>query len=139
MKLTIDPDGSNDYGPCKCCGNMSRTVWGYIQRDEEMIAVYYVHWTLGRVDHGVRVELIIGKWDDDASADDRSTVELACRVQKGEPQFMIRDAGPKQDELAAHALRRDQVVGTPMAAEIFKMVDAIWLNEERIGELGGGA
>jgi len=137
MALTIEPDGSNDYGPCKCCGNMSRTVWGYIHRDGEMAAVYYVHWTLGRIDHGARVELIMGRWGDDSSADDRSAVAIACRVQAGEPQFMIRDAEAKQDELATHALRRDQIVGTPMSAEIFEMVDAIWLDEKRIGELGG--
>jgi hypothetical protein len=139
MALTIEPDGSNDYGPCKCCGNMSRTVWGYIQRDGEMNAVYYVHWTRGRLDHGIRVELIVGKWDDASSADDRSVVELACRLHEGEPQFMIRDAEPKKDDLAAHALRRDQIVGTPMSKEVFEMVDVIWLRDDRIRELTGGS
>ena len=139
MPLTIEPDGSNDYGPCTCCGNMSRTVWGYIHRDDEMISVYYVHWTLGRIDHGARCELIIGRWDDSSSADDRSTVELAYRLHEGERQFMLRDAEPKSDGLAHHALRRDQIVGTPLSAEVFEMVDAVWLGEDRIGELAGTA
>ena len=139
MPLTLQPDGSKDYGPCECCGNMSRTVWGYIHRNDEMVAVYYVSWTLGRIDHGARVELIIGKWDDDASADDRSAVALACRLQNNQPQFMIRDAEPKDDGLATHALKRDQIVGTPKSAEIFELVDAIWLKEDRIRELGGEA
>src|ERR1700723_586420 len=121
MPLTIEPDGSNDFGPCKCCGNMSRTVWGYIRREDEIVSLYYVHWTPGKLDRGARVELIIGQWGDNSSADERSAVAIACRVHEGEPQFMIRDAEEKQDELASHALRRDQIVGTPMSAEIFEM------------------
>lgn len=137
MPLIIEPDGSNDYGPCKCCGNMSRTVWGYIHRDGEMIAVYYVHWTLGRIDHGARFELIVGPWGDDSTAEQRSTVQLLYRLVDGQPAFMVGNAEAKQDGLSAHALRREQVVGTPMAAEIFKLVDAIWDDDGRIRELSG--
>ena len=38
-------------------------------------------------------------------------------------------------ELAARALRRDEVVGTALAAHVFELVDAIWLKDRRIGEM----
>ena len=56
-----------------------------------------------------------------------------------DPQFMVIDAegrpAAKPGALADRALRRDQVIGTPLAAEVFAMLDAIWLNDRRIGEL----
>ncbi len=50
-EIAVEPDGSNDSGRCSCCGSMSRTIWGYLRHLDIPIAVYYVHWTLGRIDH----------------------------------------------------------------------------------------
>ncbi len=50
---------------------------------------------------------------------------------------MVGNAEPKQDELSANPLRLEQVVGRTLAAEIFKLVDAIWDDDGRIRELGG--
>ena len=53
--LTVEPIGTNDYGPCECGGNNSRCVWGFIHSSEATVASYFVHWTLHRVaDHGFR-------------------------------------------------------------------------------------
>ena len=43
----IEIGGSKDFGPCDCCGNASRTVWGYISRGGDAEAVYFVQWTMG--------------------------------------------------------------------------------------------
>lgn len=55
------------------------------------------------------------------------------------PQFTVTDAegrpAAKPGALADRALRRDQVIATPLATEVFAMLDAIWLNDKRIGEL----
>jgi len=139
QEITVEPDGSNDSGPCTCCGNMSRTVWGYLRHAQNPLAAYYVHWTLGRIDHGANFDLVVGRWGEGTSPSDRAVVAVAFRSMSNGPQFMVIDAegrpAARPGALADRALRRDQVIGTPLAAEVFAMLDAIWLNDKRIGEL----
>ncbi len=93
--ITIEPLGSHDSGPCECCGNLSRTVWGAASRGRRTIAVYYVHWTLKRPDHGANVDLIVGKWGEGSSAIDRQAIALQFHVTDGVPQLMVIDADPR--------------------------------------------
>ena len=61
--LTVEATDSNNFGPCECCGNDSRRVWGWVHSPTATVAAYFVHWTLGRVfDHGANFDLIIGAW-----------------------------------------------------------------------------
>ena len=137
--ITIEPEGSHDHGLCGCCGHMSRTVWGYLNDAGGPMGVYYVNWTLGRADHGARFDLVVGKWGEGTSSQDRSVVAVVLRRTSNGPQFMVVDADRRpaamHGTLADAGLRRDQVIGTPLAAEVFAMVDAIWLRDARIGEL----
>src|SRR5581483_4903170 len=138
--FTVEPSGSSDHGPCECCGNNSRTVWGNIHAGQETVAVYYVQWTLNRVaDHGANFDLILGPWGEGTSSADRCVVAVAYRLIDGKPQFMVIDADgrpvAKSGKLAEMVLRRDQVVGTPLAPDVFAILDAIWLDDGRIREL----
>ena len=90
--MEIEPSGSNDYGPCECCGNMSRCIWGFVQSPTGPRAAYFVHWTLTRVaDHGANFDLIIGEWGEGASAADRAVVSLAYRLDETSSQDMVVD------------------------------------------------
>jgi hypothetical protein len=132
----------NDFGPCECCGDMSRTVWGDIKQGDATVAVYFVHWTLNRIGvHGAHFDLVMGSWAQDSQAQDRYIISLAYRVVAGKPQFMVIDSGDRpvaQRGLASRALSRQDVISTPLAATAFEMVDAIWLGDERINELTVG-
>lgn len=140
-QFTAEPDGSHDHGPCPCCGSTSRTVWGYLTGDGRTAGVYYVHWTVGRVDHGANFDIVIGRWGEGSSPADRSNIAVAFRLMPEGPQFMVVDAGgrplARRGSLAANSLRRDQVIGTPVATEVFAMLDAIWVQDHRICELAG--
>ncbi len=51
---------------------------------------------------------------------------------------MVVDATDRpigKSDLVIEALRRDQVIGHPIAQKIFDLCDAIWLNDPRIAEL----
>ena len=142
QEFTVETSGSNDYGPCECCGNRSRTVWGYLRRGGYPIAAYFVQWTLTRLhDHGANFDLVLGKWGEGTSPADRQIVAVAYRIIDGGPQFMVIDAAnrpvARNANLATTALGRDQVIGTPLASEVFAMLDAIWLGDRRIEELAG--
>ena len=42
---------------------------------------------------------------------------------------------PQKNALCGRALCRADVIGTPLAQEVFSLVDAIWLTEPRINEV----
>jgi hypothetical protein len=139
--LTVEPTGTNDYGPCECCGNNSRCVWGFIHSAEGTTASYFVHWTLSRVaDHGANFDLILGKWGDQSMARDRYLVSLAYRLFDTGPEFMVIDGHDRpsaKSELVGRVLRRDEVVGRPIAKQAFAAVDAILAQDTRVLELLG--
>lgn len=136
---TIEIGGSNDSRPSDCCGNASRTVWGYISSGGDAEAVYFVQWTMGAVDlHGANFDLIVGTWGEGATASDRQAVSLAFRRMPSGPSFMVIDSDGRPVRYNANVgtcLRRDDVVGTPVAKQAFEIVDAIWLQDERIAEI----
>lgn len=139
--ITIELAGSNDTGTCDCCGRSSRCVWGYAYRDGAAVAAYYVHWTLGHVpDQGANIDLILGRWGDETTAGDRSFVALAYRLLDTGPSMMVIDAGTRpvaKGGIADKALRRDEVIGTSIAQEAFRVVDAVLAQDDRVAELLG--
>jgi hypothetical protein len=135
----IEQVGATDHGPCDCCGSMSRLVTGLANRHGEPYAGYQVHWTLGQIErHGATFYVILGSWGDDATAADRFAVVLRYRADTEAKGFMVVDADKTQiasHPLVGRALRRDEVVDTPLAKEVFDFVDFLWLNDDRISEI----
>jgi hypothetical protein len=136
--LRVEPTGSKDFGPCSCCGNMSRTVRGFVHSPKTTLAAYFVQWTLNAPEHGATFDLIVGNWGEDAGAQDRQAVSLAYRLLEGEGSFMVIDADSRpvaDPSIADRALRRDQVIGTSLADDVFAIVDAVFMKEDRIEEV----
>ncbi|MEO7691985.1 MAG: hypothetical protein ABIS51_22055 [Sphingomonas sp.] len=134
-RFTIEKMGENG-GHCDCCGNSSRCVWGMVYDGPAAIAAYWMHWTVDHLsDPGANLDLVIGKWGDDASADDRVAVALIHRqMDDGSPSLMVVNAGdrsPGRGDLASTALAREEVIGAPIAANVFALVDAIYEQDER--------
>ena len=139
----VEPTGAKDLGPCPCCRNMTRRVWGVVHRGTATEAAYFIEWTVGGVmRHGAHVDLILGHWGADATAADRVAVSLAYRRTPTAPEFMVVDATERdvaRSELVGRAMTRDQVIGSPLAQQAFAIIDAIWLSDPRIGELADAA
>ena len=142
MDLRVEPAGAQDVGPCVCCQHNTRRVWGYVHSAERAEAAYFVHWTLGGVqDHGAHFDLIVGRWGEGAQRSDRVAIALEFRVLDNGPSFMVIDSEQRdfsRSDLVGRALSRAEVVGTPLAKHAFDIVDAIWLQDERIIEVRGG-
>src|SRR2546425_3430372 len=132
-EIILEPTGSRDFDRCECCGERSRTVWGLARRDGDADAAYFVQWARGKVaDDGAHFDLILGRWGEDATRADRYAVSLEYRRTERGPAFMVIDATTRpiaRNELVGRALRRDEVVGTALAAHVFELVDAIWLKD----------
>ncbi len=137
--ITIEPSNQNDFGPCSCCGAMSRTVWGYLSVSGEARAVYYVQWTLGQVPrHGANVDLVMGNWADGATADQRVAVSLVYRFGENGPEFASIDPNGRphtESGLAAHCIPGRHVLGNPVGADAYAFLHAIFGQDQRVSEL----
>jgi hypothetical protein len=136
--LQVEPTGSNDFGPCSCCGNMSRTVWGFVHSPASTVAAYFVQWTLNNPGHGANFDLIIGKWGNQAIPKDRQAVSLEYRVIEQQGSFMVIDPTMRPvatNSLVGSALKREEVVGQSIAQNVFAIVDAVFMKDERIREI----
>jgi len=134
-RLTVEPTGESS-GRCDCCGRQSRHVWGFVLSQEETVAAYFVHWTIGHLaDVGANIDFIIGRWGDDTLSKDRVAVSLVHREQEdGAPAIMVIDAAERPvaaSDLVGRALARDEVIGTPLATTVFALIDAIYLHDGR--------
>jgi len=135
--LEVEPTGESG-GTCDCCGNRSRTVWGFVhRRGAETVASYFVQWTVGRslAEHPANFDLILGSWGDGASADDRCAISMLYSENEDGPSVMVIDATDRprdMSSLASSVLTRAEVIGTPLAAAAFAIVDAIFLQDDRL-------
>ena len=123
---------------CECCGKVSKTICGEVSIPEKTLAIYYVQWTVGSVEHFPNIDLIMGPWGDDADPRERVLISLAYDPGPDGGGYMIvdSDARPANSrELCGRALKREEVIGTPFAQEAFQLVDAIWRDDPRMDEV----
>jgi hypothetical protein len=138
QELQVEPTDSKDFGPCSCCGNMSRTVWGFVNLADATIAAYFVQWTLNNPKHGANFDLIVGQWGEKPTSQKRQAISMEYRIIDGQGSFMVIDANTREfanNELVSTVLRREDVIGKPVADEAFAIVDAIFAKEERMVEV----
>ena len=128
-----------DYGPCECCGDCSRVAVGMVRLNDEPYAIYQVHWTINQVfKHGAEFYLILGQFGEGTTAADKFAVALHFFVDSDRFGFMVVDADKtsiSSHPLVGRALPRVDVINTPLAEEVFELVDAIWLDDANIAEV----
>jgi len=122
-------------GHCDCCGKQSKTIWGDLADSSGAKAVYFVQWTVDEPEHMPNVDIVIGPWGDETSPNDRVLVSLLYQPRPGGGSFMVANGKgrPADDRsICSRALERADVVGTPLANQVFSLVDSLWLTEPRI-------
>ena len=135
MRFTIERLDEN-HGFCDCCGHESRSVAGLVYEQGGACVAYWMHWTAKHLsDTGANLDLVLGSWGDGTSAEDRYAVSLVHFQQEdGSPALMVIDAQDRpaaNGNLAASGLRRDEVIGTSLAEQIFALTDAIYEQDGR--------
>jgi hypothetical protein len=134
-EYSVELDGESG-GRCDCCGRASHSVWGWVHRDERTVASYRIHWTVGHLsDLGANFDLVLGTWGENTTVDDRFAASLLYREPDDSPSaFMVIDADDRSiegSELCSSALQRDEIIGTPLAEQLFAIIDAIWVQDCR--------
>lgn len=137
--LHVEPTGENPATKCDCCGNETKTVWGYVYDSNKALAAYFVQWTRNSPQHYPNFDFLIGTWGDDAAGNDRVLVSFTYRPARGGGAFMAIDGNqrPAADSPLCHkALSRKDVVENSRLMELStQLIDAIWLGDTRINEL----
>jgi hypothetical protein len=128
--------GKESGGVCDCCGNETRTIWGYARDDGEPRAAYYVQWTRGAPQHWANFDFLIGTWGVKGVHDRR----LVAWVYNPEVEsFMLTDAAQRptaSSSLCAQALSRAEVLADEeLLATARRLLDAVWLQDPRVVEL----
>jgi len=133
--LEVETDGESS-GHCDCCGRTSRSVRGWVHTPDGTLAAYFVHWTEGHLaENGANIDFIIGRWGEGSSAANRVAVSLLhFEDDQAGPSVMVIDARGRQiasSSLVGAALARDEVIGTPLAEQVFALIDAIYVQDPR--------
>jgi hypothetical protein len=123
---------------CECCGKQSTTIWGDLADSTCTRAVYFVQWTVSGPEHPPNIDIVLGPWGDGTVARDRVLVSFLYQPRPGGGSFMVASGkGRRADDrsLCGRALERADVIGTPLANEVFALLDSLWLTEPRIEEI----
>src|ERR1044072_2575778 len=127
--LRVEPNGESG-GRCDCCGNETRTIWGYVYSGEQTIACYFLQWTRHMPTHFPNLDFLIGTWGDD-SINDRKLV--SWRYSPSGQSFMAIDSSTRpaaSSPLCTKALSRDDVVSNAsLMASATQLIDAVWLGD----------
>jgi hypothetical protein len=90
-------------------------------------------------ENGADFHIILRGWGEDADASDRHAVSLEYRILDNGPAFMVVDARmdrvAKVGALADRCLKRNDVIGGPLAPIVFDICDAILTEDGRLAAL----
>ena len=137
MVIDVEPSGESG-GFCDCCGNRTRTVWGYAREEGgDTLASYFLQWTVGKFieDHPANFDLIYGAWGEGTTRSDRRAISLVHFISEGVPGVSIIDAHDRPiatSELVGSAMSREELVGTPLAQQVFGIFDAVVSQDNRL-------
>ena len=139
MYLRIEIAGENEPTLCDCCGNKTKTVWGYVYEGDNAIAAYFVQWTQNNKEHFPNFDFLIGTWGDESIQDKKLISWVYNATHEGEGSYMVIDAVNRpaaQSDLCSKALKREEAVTNCHLMKISKeILDAVWLNDSRIEEI----
>ena len=125
-------------GACPCCGRHSRLAWGGVSSTHVVCAVYFVHWSCAAPDHPAHVDLIVGPWGQDGSADERRLLALRYLPRPGGGELVVIDGASRPAAaslVCANVLTEATFAAAPDAGRIQAMLAALWMNEPAVAEL----
>lgn len=129
--MEIEPASMKPSGRCACCGKPKRTAWGFVYEDDAPRACYFVEWTMGHSDKTARFEVVLGRWSDDTTEDDRQVVSLEYRAG----DYAVADATGRPAAEAGKALTKEEAQGSPLADEARMIARGVLETDERLKEL----
>jgi len=122
---------------CHCCGKKSCVGHGFIYKNDDAQAVYYVGWSDAHSDKKVSFALAIGEWDDESTNNDRTCFGL--EMYEGKEEILFRVIEPLESpwsdtDLLGHMLARKDTLAHPLVNEVFAIAEHIVRNHTALSE-----
>ena len=124
----IEIGENKNASTCICCGKESCVGHGFVYKNEDAYAVYYIGWSDAHADKKVSIALAIGEWDDDSTNDDRACFGVEASEEKDEILFRViepTESPWSNADLLGPMLTRDQVLSHSLLKEVFLIVENI--------------
>lgn len=135
-RLKVAPEASSHSVKCECCDHTTQTIFGFVDYDTgATVSAYCVKWTVDNPEHPPWFLLSIGPWGDGSSGHDRVTVASILHFCESKPNFTVVDAEElewRDESLVGCHLKREQVIGSPVAKTAFALIDEIVLHDPRV-------
>jgi hypothetical protein len=129
--------GGDSGGHCECCGNETRTIWGYVHSGDQAIASYFLQWTRRMPQHLPNLDFLIRPLGQQQTSPDWQLVSWVFNPVGG--GFMAIDSAARpaaKSPLCNRALTRDEVITNGDLMELTTgLIDAVWLGDPRVQEV----
>jgi hypothetical protein len=136
--IVLQPRGEESGAPCTHCGRAMCQVRGFVVDCDRTVASYLVTWAPGCQAHAVCYDLVFGRWDEQATAANRTAFSLDMHNINGENTMKYVDAEGRiahHPDLFGQALTRREAMESPLAEDILVMANTIYRNEPRLAEV----
>lgn len=139
MMVAYDVEVGENQVPskCKCCGEESCVGHGFVYKNHDAYAVYYVGWSSAHSPKKVSFALAVGDWGDDAANSSRTCFGVEATEDANE--VLLRVLEPQESpwpdsDLLGEMLGRDQGLSHPLLKEIFAIVEQVLRTHPALAE-----
>ncbi len=133
--FTLELGQEKPPSTCECCGNLLRSVHGFIYKSMDAYAVYLACWTEGHTESGVSLAIGLGEWNDDAGPEQRTSVGLECRASNNQYLFSIlepMDSPWSKTKFIGQMMTREQTLKSELKDDFLAVAEFITLNDARL-------
>lgn len=143
MTLHVELGDADRPSRCECCGQVTRTVHGFVYRGDDAYAVYYAGWSEGHADRGVTMAIAVGEWGDDSAVSDRTSIGLRARSTASQIEFAVLDPDESpwgHTDLLGAMVPRAVALKHRVLKVIFEIAERVVRDDSRVAAFlqGGG-
>ena len=120
---------------CPHCGEESKTVWGWVSKDNAAHAVYFVNLMTGHPEMSARFTISIGGWGEEDNLAKRKWAYIEARPVPPSYEMMVREPEEslyKEKSILGLPLTRSDALTSPLKQEFFAVADYIAFNDPAV-------
>ena len=120
---------------CSHCGEESKTVWGWVSKDNSAHAVYFANLMTGHQEMSARLTISIGGWGEEDNLAKRKWVYIEARPVHPSYEMMVREPEESlynEKSILGLPLTRSDALACPLMQEFFAVADYIAFNDPAV-------
>lgn len=120
---------------CSHCGEESKTVWGWVSKDNAAHAVYFANLMTGHQEVSARLTISIGGWGDEVNLAKRKWIYIEARPIPTSYEMMVREPDESLHNgkpMLGASMTRSEALASPLIKEFFAVADYIAFNDPAV-------